>query len=56
MVSQKSKQVSLALLWSLVINVITVIALLFILALYKFVKMIMVLFIKPKHYGTRKDL
>lgn len=53
MASLKSKQIRLAPLWSLAIDVISVIALLFILALYAFAKIIMMLFTKPKEYGTQ---
>jgi quinol-cytochrome oxidoreductase complex cytochrome b subunit len=56
MASLKSKRISLEPLWNLVIDVFTVVAFLFILALYAFARIIMMLFTKPKDYGTGKTI
>jgi hypothetical protein len=53
---QKSRQISLAPLWNLVIDVLTVVAFLVILALYGFARIIMMLFTKSKDYGTGKTI
>jgi hypothetical protein len=52
MASLKSRQISLEQLWNLVIDVLAVVALLFILALYAFARIIMMLFTKPKEHAS----
>ena len=52
MASLKSRQISLAPLWNLVIDALTVVAFLVILALYAFARIIMILFTKPKQHAS----
>ena len=52
MASLKSKQISLEPLWNLLIDVLTVVAFLIILALYAFARIIMMLLTKPKQHAS----